>query len=816
MSATPADPLDGWLNRERQPFAAALAHCRSGALQEGYDICQQILAREPDDVDALHLSGLVLCQAGAVAAGIERLRRAMSLNQRIPVLHYNLAEALGGSGHLGEAAAHYQVALRLAPGFADAQAALGNCLLRQNHVAEAIDALRRAIALDPGNAAAHDNLGSALQARGELEEASAAFRRAIALNPGHVEAHYNLGNALLAGGRYDEALASFDAALRLHPDLAAALHNRGIALVELKRYDEALVSFDRTLQLTPDDTEAYNSRGGALRQLGRHAEAIASYDKALALSPDFVEAIYNRANALLAAGRYDEAIAGYDRALMLQPGLLEALNNRGTALLKTDRFAEAAEDFSRLLRQSPDHPYALGTLHYARLLCCDWTDYAPAVERIGAGLAAGQRVAPPFMVLSLPTTSDVQHTAAALYGQERHPPAPLPLWRGEIYPHERIRVAYLSADFRAHAVTSSIAEVWERHDRARFETIAVSFRPAPGDAFVGRLRASFDRFFDAHDRGAREIAAMLKAWQVDIAVDLMGYKKWCQPDIFALRPAPIQVNYLGYLATMAADYIDYIIADHTTIPEGEEGFYGENIAWLPEIFLPTDATRPIPARTPTRAEEGLPDTGFVFCSFNNTHKITPPVFDAWLRLLRQVEGSVLWLLDGNAAAVRNRRAYAAERGIDPDRLVFARRKEGPEHLARHRLAGLFLDTVPYNAGATAADALWAGLPLVSCAGSSFVGRMAASQLAAIDLPELVTANLEDYEALALRLARDPGALAAVKAKLERNRATQPLFDTVRYTRHLESAYETMWERYQHGEPPANFAVPPLPPREIAP
>ncbi|HXC27104.1 MAG TPA: tetratricopeptide repeat protein [Stellaceae bacterium] len=815
MSAV-AEPLDGWLDRERQPFATALAHCRSGALQDGYAVCQQLLAQEPNDIDALHLSGLVLCQAGAIEAGIEQLRRAVSLNGQLPVLHYNLAEALRGSEHLGEAAAHYEVALRLAPAFADAQAGLGNCLLRQKRLREAAAALRTAIALDPGNVAAYDHLGSALQAQSELEAAGAAFRQAIALDPGYVEAHYNLGNALLAGERYDEALASFDAALRLQPDLASALHNRGVALLELERCDEALASFDRTLQLTPEDARTFNSRGGALRRLGRSAEAIASYDQALALSPDLVEAIYNRANALLAAGRHAEAIAGYDRALLLQPGLVEALNNRGTALLESDRFEEAAEAFSRLLRLSPDHPYARGTLHYTRLLCCDWVDYTQNVECLGAGLATGQRIAPPFMVLSLPSAPETQRIGAALYGEERHPPAAHPVWRGEIHPHERIRVAYLSADFRAHAATSSIAEVWERHDRTRFETIAVSFGPSPEGAFGDRLRSSFERFFDARDRGDREIAAMLKAWQVDIAVDLMGYTKRCRPGIFALRPAPIQVNYLGYLATMAADYIDYIVADRMTIPEGEQSLYSEKVVFLPDTFLPTDATRQIPAYIPTRAEEGLPETGFVFCSFNNTYKITPPVFDLWLRLLQKVEDSVLWLLDGNDAAVRNRRAYASARGVDPDRLVFARRKEGPEHLARHRLAGLFLDTVPCNAGATAADALWAGLPIVTCAGSSFVGRMAASQLAAIGLPELVTTNLGDYEVLALQLAREPAALATVKAKLERNRATHPLFNTARYTRHLESAYEAMWQRYQRGEPPTGFAVPPLPPRQAAP
>jgi protein O-GlcNAc transferase len=815
MSDTPANPGDGWLNRDRMPFATALAHCRSGALQEGYAICQQILGEDSDDIDALHLSGLILCQTGNISVGVERLRRAASLNDRIPVLHYNLAEALRGSGHLGDATAHYEVALRLAPIFADAQAGLGNCLLRQKKLVEAIATLSQAIALDPSHAVAHDNLGSALQARGELAAADASFREAIALNPNFAGALYNRGNTLLSLGRYDDAIASFDRALALQPDLVAAQHNRGAALLELQRYDEALASFDRTLQLAPRDASALANRGNALLRLGRHAEAVVSYDRALAISPNFVEAIYNRGNALMKLGRHGEALAGYEGALALQPDLVEALSNHGGALLDLDRYEDAAADFARLLSLSPDQPYALGALHFARLHCCDWTDYVQGIEQIAVSIAAGRQVSHPFMALSLSGSAQSQLECARLYGQERHPPATQPAWRGEVYRHDRIRVAYLSADFRAHAVTYSIVEVWERHDRSRFETIAVSLGPTPEGAFGDRLRASFDRFFDAQGRSDREIAAMLKAWQVDIAVDLMGYTRSCRPDIFGFRPAPVQVGYLGYLGTTALDYIDYIIGDRTVIPENERAFYSEKVVYLPDTFLPTDATREVPACIPTRAEEGLPDAGFVFCSFNNTYKITPAIFDIWLRLLRQVEGSVLWLLGGSESAERNRWAYARERGVDPDRLIFAPRVGGAAHLARHRLAGLFLDTLPYNAGATASDALRAGLPLITCAGSTFVGRVAASALRAIGLPELVTDSFADYEALALRLARDPNALAAIKAKLERNLATQHLFDTVRYTRHLEAAYETMHRRCQEGEAPAAFAVLPLPPRQAS-
>jgi len=304
----------------------------------------------------------------------------------------------------------------------------------------------------------------------------------------------------------------------------------------------------------------------------------------------------------------------------------------------------------------------------------------------------------------------------------------------------------------------------------------------------------------------RDTALLLKRMEIDIAVDLMGYTRGCRPGILAFRPAPVQVNYLGYPGTMGADYIDYIVADRFLLPADQHCFYTEKVVYLPDTYQPNDYKRRISENTRTRVEAGLPETGFVFCSFNNIHKITPPVFDVWMRLLHDVEGSVLWLLEDNAAAVWNLRRNAERRGVAPDRLVFAPRMRLEDHLARHRLAGFLLDNVPYNAHTTASDALWAGLPVLTCLGSSFAGRVAGSLLNAVGLPELITDNLEDYEALALKLARDQNLLAAIKAKLAQNRETFPLFETDRFRRHIESAYETMWERYQRGEPPASFGV----------
>lgn len=397
---------------------------------------------------------------------------------------------------------------------------------------------------------------------------------------------------------------------------------------------------------------------------------------------------------------------------------------------------------------------------------------------------------------------------AQTYTADRFPPTPAPLWAGEIYRHERIRVAYLSADFHEHATTHLMAGLFEHHDRERFEITAVSFGPDRQDAMRQRVAAACDRFLDVRGRRDAEVAGMLRALEIDIAVDLKGHTQGNRAGILAHRPAPVQINYLGMPATMGAGYIDYLIADPRVIPPAEFPHYAEQILYLPDSYQATDDTRAIAAHTPSRAELALPEDGFVFCCFNNSYKITPDLFALWMRLLGAIPGSVLWLLDDNPAATRNLCAAAQRHGIAPERLVFAPRIDAAAHLARHRRADLFLDTLPYNAHTTASDALWSGLPVLTCAGRTFAGRVAASLLHAVGLPELITRDHAGYAALALALARDPGRLAALRTRLAQQRTSSPLFGTDRFRRHLEAAYVTLRERQRRGEPPAAFSVVP--------
>jgi protein O-GlcNAc transferase len=611
-------------------------------------------------------------------------------------------------------------------------------------------------------------------------------------------------------GNLAEAARLYGAILRAQsPRRFEALYFLGFIHFQRREFAEAERLMGEALTLNPRSPDAQYNRGCALQQLQRPAEALAAFDRALALKPDYADAIVNRGLALMALARPAEALAAFDLALKLEPRDTQALGNRGTVLFELQRYEDAAANYETLIALDPEFPYVLGSLAMARAYCCDWRHRAEADARLHKDIRAGKRVLSPHAATLISADPEDQLLSARVWVADRVPPQP-PLWRGERYRHQKIRVAYVSADFHAHATAYLAAGLFEAHGKDRFEIVAVSFGPDDGSAMRARLIRAFDRFIDARAMSDMDAARQLRGMEIDIAVDLKGFTQGSRAGVFALRPAPVQVNYLGHPGTMGAPYIDYIVADRTIIPEDRHRYYSEKIVRLPGSYQCNDNRRAIAARPQSRAEAGLPEDGFVFASFNNLYKITPEVFGVWMRLLAEVEGSVLWLLHDNPAAVANLRREAMARGADPARLVFAPRLPQEAHLARQRLANLFLDTLPCNAHTTASDALWAGLPVLACEGATFAGRVAASLNRAAGLSELVTASLGEYEALALRLAREPGYLVAITAKLATNRGGCALFDTARTTRHLEAAYTAMWERACRGEPPADFAVPDTP------
>jgi protein O-GlcNAc transferase len=631
------------------------------------------------------------------------------------------------------------------------------------------------------------NQAQTAQKDGNLVEAERLYRQIL----GHAappEVLVNLGNLLATQGRRDEALTSYDKALAVRPGFFEALFNRGNLLLEMKRAEEALDSYEQALTVRRDFAGVWNNRGTALRNLQRLEEALASFEQAAALAPGHFNALTNRAIVLLDLGRLKDALTGTARALEVQPGFAEALYVRGNVLRDMGRPDEALASYEAALAANPAHAYALNGAAQAARSLCDWTRTAALWPRVRANAAGGPALIQPFVLLGYSDDPALQRHCAETYVRRILPGRSAPLWDGTRYGHDRIRLAYLSADFHQHPTAQLMAGLFERHDRDRFEVTAIAFGPDDNSALRTRMKNAFDQFEDVRGRSDLEVARLLRSREIDIAVDLNGHSFGARPGIFAHRACPVQVNYLVYPGTTGADFMDFILADRIALPADQQPFFSEKIVHLPDCYQANDATRLVPP-APTRAEAGLPPDGFVFCSFNNSWKLTAPVFDIWTRLLTQVESSVLWLLDGPQA--ENLRKEAAARGVDAKRLVFAPKLPPDAHLARHQLADLFLDTLPYNAHTTCSDALWAGLPVVTCYGKAFPGRVAASLVKAIDLPELVTTSSEKYEELALELARNPALLKATKEKLSRNRTTTPLYDSERFRKNIEAAYTAM-------------------------
>ena len=624
----------------------------------------------------------------------------------------------------------------------------------------------------------------------DFAAAEAHARRALAQDAADLEALRLLGASLLYQARYAEALGPLEAAHRAAPQKGSG-HRLGYCHLALGDFAGAAQVLQREVQAFPDLVNAHLALGVALVQLQRQEEALAAFLEAARLDPGSAEAHTNAGNVLAALGRHDEALAHLRQAAQAQPGRADPPFNLGVALQRLKRHEEAIASFKAALDIAPRMPYALGHRVWNELSLCRWDSIGPAIAELRRQVRDEGLAVAPFTFLAVSEDPLEQRACAELHLRKALPALAAPLWRGERYRHDRIRVAYLSADFCEHATAYLAAGLFERHDRSRFETVALSYGADDRSPMRSRLARAFDKFVDVRALSDAHAARLLRDMEIDIAVDMKGHTTEARIGILAHRPAPVQVAYLGYPGTSGAGFIDYVLADRFVLPEREQQHWTEKVVYLPDCYQVNDAGRAIAEQTPTRAEAGLPERAFVFCCFNNSYKILPRMFDAWMRLLRELHGSVLWLLEDNAGARVNLEREARARGVDPARLVFARRLPHAGHLARHRLADLFLDTLPCNAHTGASDALWAGLPLVTCAGSTFAGRVAGSLLHAVGLPELATRSLAGYEALALQLASDRGRLRQLRERLAANRSVAPLFDTERFRENLESAYRGM-------------------------
>jgi predicted O-linked N-acetylglucosamine transferase (SPINDLY family) len=647
----------------------------------------------------------------------------------------------------------------------------------------------------------------ALHDKGQLLKAQALCEEILSEQPNHFDSLHLLGVISYKNKRLQLAVDLMERAIKLNPNNADYRYNLGIVLHDLKQLDVAVASYDKAIQLDPSYAEAYYNRGNALQDLRQLNEAVASYDKAIQLDPSYVEAYYNRGNALQDLNQLDAALASYDKVIQLKPGYAKIYVNRGRVLQYLKQFDSAASSYDTAIQLKPDLDYLIGTWLYTRMLLCDWSVFENNVSELFKKIELGIKSSASFPVLVLTTSLSLQRKVSEIWINDKNPYNPSLGPIVKLQRSNKIRIGYFSADFRNHAVSLLMAELFEIHDRSRFELIAFSFGPDQQDEMQKRVFKAFDQFIDVRMMSDKAVAELSRKICIDIAVDLGGHTGDNRMGIFSYRAAPIQVSYIGYPGTSGAEYIDYLIADKTIIPKHSQQHYVEKMAYLPNSFQVNDRKKVISGKKFFREELGLPVEGFIFCCFNNNYKITPYTFDSWVRILNAVKGSILWLSEGNQTASTNLQKEAEKRGLDPQRLVFAKRMQSPDHhLARHRVADLFLDTLPYNAHTTASDALWAGLPVLTCMGESYASRVAASLLKSIGLPELITTDQVSYESLAIELATDPVKLRIIRDKLAANRLTTPLFDTPLFTRHIEDAYTEMYERYQNDLLPDHIEI----------
>jgi len=825
----------------------AAAMLGQGQNEAAESLCREALSVPLIRSEALHLLGVLELRTGRASLGIQHLNESLGINPNQPVVHTNLGHALLESGRSSEALDAFDRALTLSRALPLAFYGRANALKKLDRLEEALAGFDAALRLQMGFPQAHNNRGNVLRALRRAEEALASFDQAIALDPTFADAHVNRGNTLLELGRHQdalqsyeracalapndplpsilrgnvlrqltrpqEALRSYESALRTTPSFVAALHARASLLVSLGRLAEALESIDAALRVNPRDFEALDSRGNILRGIGRHAEALIAFEQALSIEPKFGPALNNRGAALGDCERFDEAIASYEAALSVAPDRPEVLLNLAAAHLAVanaqaqfERFGIASFLLKKLLQIEPEREYALGLLSYAQRCDCDWSGHDEAVIAIESRVSQGKRADTPFGALGVLGSAQAQLRCARTFADDRHPAQP-PLWRGEHYAHRRIRLAYVSSDLRDHAVGRLLLPVLENHDLGKFETFGIALRPPDTTATGRRIVEAFEHYFDASKEGEAQIAQRIRDLEVDIAIDLNGYTAGGRPGIFSHRAAPVQVSYLGYAGTSGTSYVDYLIADSVVISPDHERDYSEQVVRMPGCFLPCGIPRDLNQAVPSREQAGLPENGLVLCAFNNSYKISPRIFDIWCRLVCALPGSVLWLRDWGSAMRANLVREAQHRGVVSERLIFAGHlSSGAEHLARHRLADLFLDTLPYNAHSTVYDALWAGVPVLTCRGDTFAGRVAASILIGSRLPELVTGNLSEYERRAFELAGDPARLVELRHRIAALQTGSPLFDRERYCAQLEAAYTQMWERSQRGQPARGFYV----------
>ncbi len=788
-----------------QEVERARIFLKQGDVHAAESICKKLLGALPDDYDSTCLFGEIRAKQGNAPEALQIFARAIALQPEQPFAYYKRGNLLRECDRWEESLRDYEKAIALNPSFAQAFCNRGAVLQHLKRFQEALDSCEKAIELEPTDALALFNRGAALRDLNRPIEALESYKQAILVKPDFAECHCNMGLLQAEMENEQAALTSYDRCIEINAEFVAAHFNRGVLLQAQRRWNHALVSYNRVIELNSEHADAYNNRAVVLMELRHSAAAMADFDRVIQLRPDSGVAYLNRGKLLAQMRRFENAVENYDIAIALNPDYADAFYNRADILLQSRRFTAAIESYDAAFRLDPNRPYLRGMRLHARMNLCDWNDVEAEIQRVIDVLEGDASISPPFPLLALVDRPDLHLKCARSWALNE---CSIPRSSDQSLKRksrDKIRIGYFSGDFCIHPVSALMVGVIEHHDRSRFEIIAFSYGPNAQDDMRLRLEKAFDQFLNLGDGSDQDIATMARSLEIDVAVDLAGYTGNGRTRIFALRAAPIQVGYIGYLGTMGAPFMDYLIADPILIPVAEQQHYSEKIIYLPS-YQANDSKRRASDTVYTRDQLGLPSDAFVFACFNANYKITPTTFSVWMRILARVQGSVLYLYADNQMAERNLRLEAERRDIDAGRIIFGEKLAFAEYLARYRVMDLFLDTLPYNAGTTASDALWAGLPVITCTGRAFAARVAASLLTAINMPELITSTVAQYEELAVKLAMNPNMMTKVREKLARNRLSTPLFDTDKFTRNLEAAYAEIVRRNDRNLEPNHINI----------
>ncbi len=773
----------------------AQSHLKAGEVAKAEVLYKVILSKFPKNQKAIQ--GCKKLKAGVISKGLANSEAQQKQIQELFSLH--------NQGRFEEVLSKVKPLISLFPDAITLCNLQGASNAALNRYDAEIDSYKQAIKIRPDYAEAYYNIGNALKKKGDLSAAMDSYRQALKIKPDYAEAYYNMGNALKKKGDLSAAIDSYRQALKIKPDYAPIHYNIANSLKEKGDLDAAIDAYRQALKIKPDYAEAYNNMGVALKDKGDTEAAMESYRQALEIKSDYSEAYNNMGNALKDQGDLSAAIDSYRQALKIKPDYAEAYYNMGLVLKDKGTLDAAIDCFKQALKITPDYEVAQAHRLHHQAHICDWA----AIERdreVIPKIGTLTQSIDPFVVLALEDVPERHRLRSQIFAKSRFKQNRLPLPIRPTQRPKRLRIGYFSPDFKGHPVAYLMAKLIETHDRDCFEVYGYSIGTAADDEMRRRLIEGFDVFDDVGGMSDIDVALLARQDKIDIAIDLTGYTQDNRTEIFAYRAAPIQINFLGYPGTMGANFIDYIIADQNLIPAESQKYYSEKPIYLPYAYMPTDNTRRISTNPITRSEMGLPEHGFVFCCFNNNYKISALEFDIWMRLLLKIEGSVLWVRKSNKWSETNFCKEAQKRGVDPYRIVFAGKLPMEEHLARHKLADIFLDTFAYNAHTTATEALWAGLPVVTKLGKGFAARVAGSLLTAIDMPELITDTEEEYEKLILELATNPEQLASIKQKLANNLSSKPLFNTELFTKHLEDGYRQAYQHHFHGKKPEPIYV----------